>query len=381
MRDTRLFLLTAGIAVVGSNSLSLSPIAPAVAADLHGSAADVMIASAAYGVGVALSALLLAPKIDKIGADRALSIAFWILFAALGVSAAAPGIYALAAAQAIAGIAAGGALPAIYALTAQIAPKGRESETLGVVLAGWTVSMVAGVGLAGLTAEMAHWRVVYGFLSAVAGALGVVTLRARDWGASPRAERAVSPIQALQTPGIGRGLFATISYMIAFYASYSFLGAHTSDALGRGAGAAGVIALSYGVGFGAVAPLGAHIDRIGPMRVAPIAFALLVAIYAALALLAHSYWAIVALAFVWGFANHVGLNIIVGRLSALDPSRRGAIMGLYSAVVYACVFAGATGFRPVYQAFGWDTVTAIAGIAILPLAIRATLRLRPTRSA
>ncbi|TKB23539.1 MAG: MFS transporter, partial [Mesorhizobium sp.] len=45
------YLLTGCIAVIGSNSLVLSPIAPAVAASFGTSVPAVMIASAAFGLG------------------------------------------------------------------------------------------------------------------------------------------------------------------------------------------------------------------------------------------------------------------------------------------------------------------------------------------
>ena len=48
-----------------------------------------------------------------------------------------------------------------------------------------------------------------------------------------------------------------------------------------------------------------------------------------------------------------GLNVLVTRLTALDPTRRGTIMGLNSAVTYLAVFAGTTGFGSIYTAYGF----------------------------
>ena len=144
------WLLMCAIGIVGSNALVLSPIAGDVAATFQPrSAPDVMIASAIYGAGTALSALVLAPKADQIGLRSALVWALIVLTFALALSALAPVLWVLVTAQALAGIAAGLALPAIYGLAAEVAARGRESETLGKVLTGWTLSLVAGVSLSG----------------------------------------------------------------------------------------------------------------------------------------------------------------------------------------------------------------------------------------
>ena len=74
------WVLMCAIAVVGSNSLVLSPIAADVALDFAGaSAPDVMLASAIYGGSTAVSALFLAPRADQIGVNSALVLALTVL--------------------------------------------------------------------------------------------------------------------------------------------------------------------------------------------------------------------------------------------------------------------------------------------------------------
>ncbi|WP_366936246.1 MFS transporter, partial [uncultured Nitratireductor sp.] len=101
------FLLTGCVAVIGCNSLVLSPIAPEVSRSLGASVQGVMIGSAAFGLGTAGSALFLARHIDRFGAWRMLRLAFGALAVALGISAAAPFLAILVAAQFVAGLAAG----------------------------------------------------------------------------------------------------------------------------------------------------------------------------------------------------------------------------------------------------------------------------------
>ncbi|MQW93883.1 MFS transporter, partial [Sinorhizobium fredii] len=155
------FVLTVCIGVIGSNSLALGPIAPEVARSLGADVPAVMTASAAFGLGTAASAVFLGRLIDRHGPRRMLAAALLLLAAGLAGSAFAPALPLLVAAQLVVGIAAGIALPAIYTLASVIAPAGRESETIGLVLTGWTLSMVAGVPLSAAIADFAGWRTVY----------------------------------------------------------------------------------------------------------------------------------------------------------------------------------------------------------------------------
>lgn len=84
----RVLLLTAAIAVIGANSLALSPIAATVAASFAGrSAADVVTAAALYGLATAFSALMLASLSNRIGAERALVRALLVLSLAATIGA------------------------------------------------------------------------------------------------------------------------------------------------------------------------------------------------------------------------------------------------------------------------------------------------------
>ncbi|TIV71182.1 MAG: MFS transporter [Mesorhizobium sp.] len=367
------YLLTGCIAVIGSNSLVLGPIAPAVAASFGASVPAVMTAAAAFGLGTSASALFLARYIDRIGARRMLQGALLLLALALIASALAPTVAALVAAQLVAGIAAGVAMPAIYASAAAIAPPGRESGTIGVVLTGWTLSMVAGVSLSAVLADLIHWRAVFFAVALLAGTavagLTMNSLRdARKSGPAP------SPLGALAVPGILPLLIACGAFMTAFYGVYGYLGDHLHKDLGEPVSANGLAAIAYGLGFGAAALLDGVIDRLGARRVMPFAYLLVAAVYVAMALASGVFGLLMATIAAWGLANHFGLNVLVMRLTALDPSRRGTIMGLNSAVTYLAVTIGTAGFGPLYIGLGFANCALIAAGLMLVAAGAAAWR-------
>src|SRR5262245_6120817 len=101
------YVLTGCVAVIGSNSLGLGPIAPEVALALGSNVPTVMTAAAAFGLGTAASALFLARHIDRFGARRMLQFALALLAVSLVVSAGAPIVAVLVAGQLVAGIASG----------------------------------------------------------------------------------------------------------------------------------------------------------------------------------------------------------------------------------------------------------------------------------
>ncbi|MFC4314339.1 MFS transporter [Steroidobacter flavus] len=367
------YVLTGCVAVIGSNSLGLGPIAPAVADSLGSSVPAVMTAAAAFGLGTAASALFLARHIDRIGARRMLQFALALLAASLVVSAAAPIVTVLVVGQLIAGIASGIALPAIYSSAAAIAPPGRETRTIGVVLTGWTLSMVVGVALSAVLADLVHWRAVFVAIAVLAlAAIAMLAIsKHRD---IPATESAPLPLEALQIKGIKPLLIACGAFMAAFYGIYGYLGDYLHNSLGEPVSANGLAALIYGLGFGAAALLDHIVDRFGVKRVMPAAFLATGIVYVSMALLGGSFTAILVAVFFWGLANHFGLNILIMRLSAIDPARRGTLMGLNSAVTYLAGFAGTAGFGPLHTEFGFPIASFVAAGLMLIAALAAAWR-------
>jgi MFS transporter, DHA1 family, inner membrane transport protein len=366
MRLPHILLLTASVAIIGSNSLVLGPIAVSVAMAFPGATEQaVMMASALFGAGTALSALTLAPVVDRVGLSRSLCLALVLLTGAMLASALAPSLAGLRMAQAVAGVATGVALPATYGLAAMHAPPGRASAYLGRVLTGWTLSLVFGASLAAVLTDLVGWRVVFGVL-AVAGVTTLASLVSQGYLAAPRERAAgLTPMAALRVQGIGPALMVCFVFMIAFYGLYAFLGTHLQDGLGLPGWAVGAAPLVYGAGFWAASFADPVIDRKGARAVAPVIFALLVGVYGVLAAVSGSAVALIAMCAVWGAVNHLGLNLIVGRLSGLDPARRGAILGLNSGVTYIAMFAGTPLFGWVFAHAGFAACALLAGAFIL----------------
>lgn len=378
IRLSPLVLLTAAVALVGSNSLALSPIALEVGRGFGGaSAREVLIAASLFGAGTAVAAVGVAPWADRIGLSRALGLALVVLVLGMAGTALAPSLGVLWLAQAVAGIGSGVALPATYGLAAEIAPKGRESTYLGRVLMGWTLSLVFGASAAALIADVAGWRAVHGAL-AVAGLVVLLALLLSPRMGAVRAAQGGSPWSALRVPGIGPALLVAGGYMAAFYGLYAYVAPHLQAGLGWPVWMVGAVPLVYGIGFGAAALGDPWIDRFGARVVAPWVFGALVVLYLCIAAVAGSAWGLVAACLPWGMINHLGLNLIVGRLAGLDAARRGAVLGLNSGVTYLAMFVATPVFGAVEARLGFAACAVLAAGCVLA-ALGDALRRRSLR--
>lgn len=361
------YVLTGCVGVIGANSMVLGPIAPAVASSIGAGVPTVMMAAAAFGLGTAASALFLARLIDLVGSARMLKFTMLLLGAALLLCAASPSVAVFIAAQLIAGMASGIALPAIYASAAAIAEPGRESRTIGKVLTGWTLSMIAGVSFSVVLTELFSWRAVYVSVSCLA-ALALIALVRLNMQDRPAAGIAPSPLSALGLPGIKSLLVVCGAFMTAFYGIYAYLGDHLHQDLGLPVTANGGVAIAYGAGFGCAALLSGMVDRFGPKRLMPLVLLVAAFVYLGLAMLGGSLVGIICLLFVLGLVNHLGVNLLIQRLTAIDPARRGTLMGLNSAVTYLAVFAGSSSYGPLYTEHGFTTISLLS-LALMVIAV------------
>jgi predicted MFS family arabinose efflux permease len=370
-----LILLMLGIAAVGIQALMLSPLLTDIAQSLRAGASEIGFASAAYGIGVAISAFVAAPRLGAWEKRSAIRIAFVVMATGLSISGVAWDWRILVAGQAMTGLAAGVIIPGSYALTADIAPPEQRSQAIGRVLFGWSVAMVAGVPLAAMLAAWIDWRGIFLLVAGVSAIMaGVIGLLPRSAASHPG--ESASYHAALAVPGVMLGLTATFCYMIGFYQTYTFIGDHVRGLHGAGAWLGGLISLSYGIGFGVGVAFDRWIDRTGPGRVMAGALFLVGLNYALLPLATLSVWATATYPFLWGLANHLCMTSLVAYLGLAPAEKRGTIMGLFSFITYVAVGLGGAIYGSVYDHFGFASVSLAATATLWSAALAVTL-LRP----
>ena len=368
------WVLMAGVAVVGAQSLLLATVLTDVAASLGTGPAAVGRAAGAYGLATALSALALGRVVDPLPRTAVLRTSGVVLALGLVLCAAAPHLVVLAAGQVVAGLAAGVILPVTYALAAETAPAGSEARVLGRVLLGWSVALVAVVPLAAALTDLAGWRTTFVALAAV-GSAQVGLLGRLPAAPGPRPARPASYRDALGRPGVPALLLVVLAYMAAFYGTYAYLGDHVRSLRGTGAGAAALVSLAYGLGFGAAGLLDGRIDRAGPARLLLPTVLALAGVYLALPAASRAVPVLLAVCVLWGLVNHAGLGVLVTLLGQRGGDARGPVLALYSTATYLAAALATAALGPLYEDRGIAAVTVAVSTGLV-LATVPAARLR-----
>jgi predicted MFS family arabinose efflux permease len=372
-------VLTAGVVVVGAQAFVLAPLLPDIAAGTAATTAETGRALAAYGLGIVASALLLGRRVDAAPRRTVLMAGMGVLAVAAAASGLAPHWSALALAQLVGGVGVGVVLPATYALATELAAPGTAARATGRVLTGWSIALVVGVPLASVLSDVVGWRAAFGALAVLCAVQAVLYALLP---ATPAAGQGRAPLAtALRAPAVAALLAGVVAFMTAFYGVFALAGAEVRALHSGGATIAGLVALSYGVGFGLAVAADRLLDRWGPTRLVAPALALLAVVYVALALSVGILPLFLAVALGWGLVNHVGLTLLVSALAAAVPGLRAAVLALNTAATYGGAAVAGVLAGPIYEwaGFGGLAATAAAMLAAAALVTleRRTPRIRP----
>ncbi|OEC33228.1 hypothetical protein A7D25_20075 [Pseudomonas sp. 21C1] len=365
------------VAIVGSNGLLLSPILSDVASSLVAPLNSAAIAMSSYGAGTALSALFLAPLIDRHGASWALKTGLIALILSLFGSSLAVSVTMLIVFQAFAGVGAGLVLPSAYALATKSTSPEFASQALGKVLIGWSLSLVAGVPLSALVTEYAGWRVAYLCLAVSATFIfGCLPWSSLYPNRNKNTASWSTPLRALKETGVRPLLTIGLAFTSSFYGTYAFVVQETHQVLQTSTAQAGIVVLMFGLGFAGASIANRWVDQVGPKKVLPWLLLINAVIFVCMALTMTSWLAFLAVAFCWGFANHLTLNSLVLLLSQSSEKQRGAILGLNSATTYVGLTTGTVVASLIYPAAGFRLILAIAATTQIAAALLAFYRIK-----
>lgn len=370
-----LHILMAGIATVGLQALMLSPMLTDIMRALSAGPAEVGVAAGSYGFGVALSALLAAPRLDSWPKRLSLQLAFLVMSAALTLCGLAWNWPVLVVGQFLIGAAAGIIIPGTYALAADLSAESYRTQALGRVVLGWSVALCAGVPLSAFLTDAMGWRITFLYVAglALAACLGYGLL---PRGGQGEPSGRVGYGRALAAPDVVLLLAATFAFMSAFYATYSFLGDHLRTLHAAGAWLGGLVAMSYGAGFAFGTMGDGRINRLGPKRVVGPALLAIGLAYLVLPFAAGNVVTAVLFAFVWGIAAHVTMTSLVASLSLSQATVRGAVIALFSVVTYLAQGVAGFAMGSLYAARGFHAVSFTASAGAFVMAAIVLLRMR-----
>lgn len=338
--------------VLGTNGLVLAPVLSEISAGLSTNISNGAIGIAGYGFGTAVIAFLFGRSIDQIGLRKSLLIALCIAAIGQFLGLIVSSWVGLGIAQIIVGGASGIGIPAIYALTNRAAEPGRASARMALVLSGWSLGLILAIPIAALLADTFGWRSIF-FVIGTSHLLLVPFLRFLP-GPS---QNEVSPsLPSRFAPLRAEGGIATFSicccFMASFYGVYTFTGDFVVTQFDRPLAQTGLIALFYGIGFGAMAPLGRLFEGKSAAQFQVITLPVGIATYILIAI-APNFVLFLGVTILWGAINHFNLNLILKSVTALMPHAQGAGMGLYTTLTYLAATASALVFGQIYEGLGF----------------------------
>ncbi|MFN0027779.1 MAG: MFS transporter [Acidimicrobiales bacterium] len=171
--------LVGSVTLVGSETLAVATVMPAVARDLGRGGYG--LAFSLFSVASIVGVLVAGPAADRRGPWAPFALGMALFGLGLAVGAAAPSVAVLLAGRVLQGLGAG-AIPAIgYACIGRAYPESARPRMLAVLSTAWVLPGIAGPGLAGIVASEFGWRWVFGGLLplvVLAAALGWQPLRA-----------------------------------------------------------------------------------------------------------------------------------------------------------------------------------------------------------
>lgn len=379
-----LYWLALGAFCIGTGSLMMAPLLPAVA-DEFGTAVAVA------GQLVTLNALTYAissPVLSTLlgNSDRKI-----LLLAALGMYALAGLLAAFAqsfaqlmAAQFVLALAAGVFMPAANAVAAMLVAAEKRGRAIAIIVGGLTVSAAIGVPLASLIGSFASWRWAFVLVAVISLCSVVGVIRGLPSQLPRGTATLVERMAVARRAEVLLALSVTLFWGTGIFTFYTYIAPFLTHAVGIDAAYVPLMLFIFGVAGWIGNTIGGRLtDRGGPVRALAAGLSILAASYLAFSLLAHAGPSPVAFSVMMvalvvgsmaGWSFHPSQT---ARLVQLVPNNAVVALSLNASALYLGNAAGAAlggltlSFASVADLGFTAAACELAGVAALFLAVRA----------
>ncbi|MGA0568492.1 MFS transporter [Rathayibacter sp. KR2-224] len=365
----RLLLLALGMFMVGTNAFVIAGLLPHIARDLDASQASVSYSITLYALIVAVASPAVAIGLSRVPRWALMAAGALLFCIGAGVAAASTSLEVFVVGRVIAALGGAALVPTATAVAAALVPAERRGRALAIVGAGFTFSVAIGSPLGTEFGTLFGWRmpmwclVVMGVVVAVA----IVPLfRGVAHPAAVSLRQRVRPLaDARVLATLGAALFVTTGFNVV----YIFSAGVTSAATGGSGALLAVLLLAYGVA-GVVGNVfaGPLTDRYGSRGIATIALAVQIAALLALAALAWSFAASIAIFAVWGAVASAASIPVQHRLVAIEPVQAQQTLAWYSTAMYLGI-AVAPPLGNASLALGGPWLVPVTGAAVSATAL------------
>ncbi|MHB1325684.1 MAG: MFS transporter [Thermoleophilia bacterium] len=375
--NTKCLVMILGLAgfIVMADNWVVSPILPAIAESFDVDPARAGILIAAYMLPFGLFQLVFGPLADRFGKLRVIMSTMVFFSLATALCGLGMGLTDLSIYRALTGLFAAATMPVSLALIGDVVPLENRQTAIGTFMGIAFLGQALSMAIGGTIAFFVSWRGVffaYALIAAAITALLVATSRQLSGQLSRNPDaKVLAPYAKLL------GHFPSLrAYLVVFFegifilGSFSYLGAHISNAYNFGYLAIGLIMTAFGIGAILAGRMGAKIaNRMGRRQL--IALGLLLA--AAADFFVAGFSANIALTIIGVFLLGLGFMFAHSTLLTLATEfaqkSRGIAMSL---VAFSFMIGGAVGTSiggRFINAYGYRSFFSTYGILLIVLSL------------
>lgn len=265
-----LYWMALGAFAIGTESLMIAALLPALAGDLGVSLQAAGQLVTAFALTYAVSSPLLTILTGGLE-RRKLLIGCMVVFAiGNGLAAVAPTYGGLIAARILLAAAAGLYVPNANAIASALVAPERRGRALAIVTGGLSLAVALGVPLGALIGGHLGWRATFagvGVLACVA-LVGLVWGVPRHVGAGMTTASLRDRLAVIRHPGTLPALLVTLLWATGNFTVYTYLAVVLEQTAGIGPTGIGLVLFGWGcAAFAGLVAGGQATDRIGPQRV------------------------------------------------------------------------------------------------------------------
>ncbi|WP_379147089.1 MFS transporter [Paenibacillus sp. sgz500992] len=253
-----------------------------------------------------------------------------------------PGYGLFVAARILMALGAGVVVVTALNIAAKIAPEGKQASSIATVVMGFTASLIIGVPLGRMTADILGWKFVFGGI-ALLGILAMIILSftiPNIKGDSPVPLR--NQLALLKKPKVALGLSISFFWLGGYSIAYTYLSPFLLKVSGISSGYISGALLAFGIASMIGSKVGGYsTDRWGVHRTLFSGMALHIVMLLLLAVVKDSLAGVLAVLVLWSFAAWSSGPTQQYYLTTIEPEASGVMLGLNQSMMQLAMAAGA----------------------------------------
>lgn len=372
-----LFAMGIGGFAIGTTEFGTMGILPQIAEGTHVSIAQAGDLVSAYALGVMVGAPVFAAVAARLPRRSVLVGLMGLFVLAHLASAAAPNFDTLLVFRFISGLPHGAYFGIAAVVAAALAPPGRASRAVSMVMVGLTAANIAGVPVGTWLGQALGWQALFVVVALIAAACLVAILAVVPHVEVPGQSSMASELTALRRPQVWMAMLLGVVGFGGMFTIYAYITPSLTHLSGIGDAAVPPILATYGVGMTLGTILGGRLADRSRNKTIGLGLIAMAAVFISFAPLASIGLAGgFAAAFLLGLTGSILLPALQVKLMEAAPDGRSLAAALNHSTLNAANAIGAwLGGAVLSSGLGWAwpsrvaTVLPLLGLVVLSLSI------------